>query len=66
MRVVVIGAGLIGVTTAWYLAERGHGVTVLDRNRTPGEGASFANGCLVTPSTSDSWAAPGTPLKILK
>ncbi len=66
MRVVVIGAGLIGVTTAWYLAERGHAVTVLDRNPAPGEGASFANGCLVTPSTSDSWAAPGTPLKILK
>jgi len=62
----VIGAGLIGVTTAWYLAERGHAVTVLDRNPAPGEGASFANGCLLTPSTSDSWAAPGTPLKILK
>lgn len=66
MRVVVIGAGLIGVTTAWYLAERGHEVTVLDRNAGPGEGASYANGALVTPSTSDSWAAPGTPLKILK
>ena len=66
MRVVVIGAGVIGVTTAWYLAERGHEVTVLDRNPGPGEGASFANGALVTPSTSDSWAAPGTPLRILK
>ena len=66
MRVVVIGAGLIGVTSAWYLAERGHEVTVLDRNARPGEGASFANGALLTPSTSDSWAAPGTPLKILK
>jgi D-amino-acid dehydrogenase len=66
VRVVVIGAGLIGVTTAWYLAERGHAVTVLDRNPAPAEGASFANGGLVTPSTSDSWAAPGTPRKILR
>src|SRR5215213_936090 len=66
MRVVVIGAGLIGVTTAWYLTERGHEVTVLDRNSGPAEGASFANGGLITPATSDSWAAPGTPLKILK
>jgi D-amino-acid dehydrogenase len=66
VRIVVIGAGLIGVTTAWYLAEQGHAVTVLDRNPAPAEGASFANGGLVTPSTSDSWAAPGTPLKILK
>ena len=66
MRVVVLGAGLIGVTTAWYLAERGHEVTVVDRHGAPAQGASFANGCLVTPSTSDSWAAPGTPLKILK
>jgi D-amino-acid dehydrogenase len=65
MRVVVVGAGLIGVTTAWYLAEHGHEVTVLDRNPGVAEGASYANGGLVTPSTSDSWAAPGTPLKIL-
>lgn len=65
MRVVVLGAGLIGVTTAWYLAERGHEVEVVERHPRPGEGASFANGCLVTPSTSDSWAAPGTPRKIL-
>jgi D-amino-acid dehydrogenase len=54
VRIVVIGAGLIGVTTAWYLAEQGHAVTVLDRNPAPAEGASFANGGLVTPSTSDS------------
>ena len=66
MRVVVIGGGLIGITTAWYLVERGHEVTVLDRNPQLAEGASFANGGLLTPSTSDSWAAPGTPRKILK
>jgi D-amino-acid dehydrogenase len=66
MRVVVLGAGLIGVLTAYYLAEDGHEVVVVDRQAAVGLETSFANGALITPSTSDSWAAPGTPLKILK
>ena len=66
MRIIVLGAGLIGVLTAWYLAEDGHEVVVVDRQPEVGLETSFANGALITPSTSDSWAAPGTPQKILK
>jgi D-amino-acid dehydrogenase len=66
MRVVVLGAGLIGTATAYYLAKAGHEVVVVDRQRQAGLETSFANGALLTPSTSDSWAAPGTPQKILK
>jgi D-amino-acid dehydrogenase len=66
MRVVVLGAGIIGTTTAFRLAEAGHEVTVVDRQSDSGLETSFANGGLLTPATSDSWAAPGTPAKILK
>jgi len=66
MRIVVLGAGIIGTTTAFRLAEAGHEVTVIDRQPDSGLETSFANGGLVTPATSDSWAAPGTPTKILK
>jgi len=66
MRVVVLGAGLIGTATAYYLAKAGHEVVVVDRQQQAGLETSFANGALLTPSTSDSWAAPGTPQKILK
>lgn len=66
MRVIVLGAGLIGTATAYYLAKFGHEVVVIDRQAKPGLETSFANGALLTPSTSDSWAAPGTPQKILK
>jgi D-amino-acid dehydrogenase len=66
MRVIVLGAGLIGTATAYYLARFGHEVVVVDRQPKAGLETSFANGALLTPSTSDSWAAPGTPQKILK
>jgi D-amino-acid dehydrogenase len=66
MRVIVLGAGLIGTATAYYLAKFGHEVVVIDRQPAAGLETSFANGALLTPSTSDSWAAPGTPQKILK
>jgi len=66
MRIVVLGAGLIGVLTAYYLAKDGHEVVVVDRQGDVGLETSFANGALITPSTSDSWAAPGTPQKLLK
>jgi D-amino-acid dehydrogenase len=66
MRVVVLGAGLIGTATAYYLVKFGHEVVVVDRQSQAGLETSFANGALLTPSTSDSWAAPGTPQKIVK
>ena len=66
MRVMVLGAGVIGTSCAYHLVKAGHDVIVLDRQRGPALETSFANGALITPSTSDSWAAPGTPQKILK
>ena len=66
MLVVVLGAGIIGTKTAFRLAEAGHGVTVVDRQPDAGLETSFANGGLVTPATSNSWAAPETPTRILK
>jgi D-amino-acid dehydrogenase len=66
MRVIVLGAGVIGTTTAYALADAGHEVVVIERRPQAGLETSFANGGLVTPATSDSWAAPGTPTKIMK
>jgi D-amino-acid dehydrogenase len=63
---VVLGAGVVGVATAWYLAEGGYRVTVIDRQPAAGLETSFANGALVTPSMSDPWAAPGVPALIVK
>ena len=57
---LVIGGGLIGVTTAWYLAERGVEVTLLERREATALETSFANGGLITPSQSDPWNGPGT------
>lgn len=65
-RIVVLGGGVIGTTTAYYLALRGFPVTVLERRDEVGLETSFANGGLLTPSMADPWAAPGMPLKILK
>lgn len=63
---LVIGGGLMGVTSAWYLAERGFEVTVLERREASALETSFANGGLLTPSQSDPWNAPGTWLYLLK
>jgi D-amino-acid dehydrogenase len=60
MKVIVIGSGLIGVTTAYFLSLRGHEVTVIDREQSPGQETSFANGGLLTPSMSEPWNAPGS------
>jgi D-amino-acid dehydrogenase len=62
---VVLGAGVIGVTTAYYLARDGHKVVVVERQPAAGLETSFANGALITPGMSDPWAAPGTPAMIL-
>lgn len=66
MRVVVLGSGVIGVTTAWFLAKQGHEVTVVDRQPGPALETSFANAGQVSPGYSTPWAAPGIPLKAVK
>ncbi|WP_366653644.1 D-amino acid dehydrogenase [Fodinicurvata sp. EGI_FJ10296] len=66
MHVIVIGAGVVGVTTAWYLADNGHEVTVIDRASGPAMETSFANAGGVCPGFAGPWAAPGMPLKALK
>jgi D-amino-acid dehydrogenase len=58
-QILIIGGGLIGLATAHALLERGENVHVLEAERQPGLGASFANGGLVTPSMSEPWNAPG-------
>ncbi|HET6724375.1 MAG TPA: D-amino acid dehydrogenase [Gammaproteobacteria bacterium] len=63
---LVIGGGIIGSTTAWYLADRGFDVTVLERRAGVGLETSFANTGLLTPSQADPWNAPGTALHLLK
>jgi D-amino-acid dehydrogenase len=59
MRVLIIGGGLIGVTTAYFLSSRGHQITVIDREDSPGRDTSFANGGLLTASMAEPWNAPG-------
>ena len=66
MRVVVLGAGVIGVTSAWYLAQAGHRVTVIDRQPGPALETSFANAGEISPGYASPWAAPGIPMKALK
>ena len=66
MHVIVLGSGVIGTTTAYYLARRGARVTVLDRQASPAQETSFANAGQVSPGYSTPWAAPGIPLKALK
>lgn len=66
MRIVVLGAGLIGVSSAWFLAEDGHEVIVVDRQPGPALETSFANGGQISTSHAEPWANPATPLKILK
>ncbi|MFT4012061.1 MAG: D-amino acid dehydrogenase [Paracoccus sp. (in: a-proteobacteria)] len=66
MKIVVLGAGVVGVTSAWYLAKAGHEVTVVDRQPGPALETSFANAGEISPGYSSPWAAPGIPLKALK
>ena len=66
MKVIVLGSGVIGATSAWYLAEVGHEVVVLDRQPGPALETSFANAGEISPGYASPWAAPGIPLKALK
>ena len=58
MRVLVLGSGVVGVTSAYYLAKQGHEVTVVDRQPAAGMETSFANAGQVSPGYSAPWAAP--------
>ncbi|MFM0098197.1 D-amino acid dehydrogenase [Paraburkholderia nemoris] len=66
MRVVVLGSGVVGVTSAYYLARAGHEVTVIDREPGPALETSFANAGQISPGYASPWAAPGVPLKAVK
>lgn len=65
MQVAVIGGGVIGVCTAYYLAEAGHEVVVVERHNNVAEQASFGNAGVVSPAYAMPWAAPGMPRRIL-
>ena len=66
MKVLILGAGVIGVTSAYYLAKAGHEVTVLDRQPGPGLETSFANAGEISPGYAAPWAGPGIPLKAVR
>jgi D-amino-acid dehydrogenase len=65
-HVIVLGAGVTGVTTAWFLRQAGHQVTVIDRQPGAGLETSFANGGQISVSHAEPWANPSAPLKVLK
>src|SRR5688500_3280554 len=66
MKIAIVGAGIIGVTTAWELAVDGHEVAVFDRRNSAAEESSFANAGVVAPGYVTPWAAPGMRAKALR
>ena len=66
MRVLVLGSGVIGTASAYYLARQGFEVMVVDRQQAPAMETSFANAGQVSPGYASPWAAPGVPLKAMK
>lgn len=66
MHVIVLGAGLTGVTSAWYLRQAGHTVTVVDRQPAAGLETSYANGGQLSASHPEPWANPGAPAQVLR
>lgn len=66
MRVVVIGAGVVGVTTAYYLARSGHQVTVVEKESEAATLASAGNAGLIAPGHSFAWASPSAPKELLR
>ena len=66
MKVVIMGAGVIGVTTAYYLAKQGAEVVVIDRQTGPGLETSYANAGQLSYGMTSPWAAPGIPMKAFK
>lgn len=66
MKILVLGAGVIGVTSAWYLRRAGHEVTVIERNPEPALETSYANGGQISVSHAEPWANPRAPARILE
>lgn len=66
MKVLILGSGVVGVTSAYYLARQGHEVTVVDRQPSPAMETSYGNAGQVSFGFSSPWAAPGIPLKAVK
>jgi len=66
MKVLVLGAGVVGVATAYYLWKDGHEVTVVERQPGPGRETSYGNAGGLCPSFAGPWAAPGMISKVLK
>ncbi|SAI72120.1 D-amino acid dehydrogenase small subunit [Bordetella ansorpii] len=66
MKVAVLGSGIIGVSTAWWLSQSGHDVVVIDRRAGPAQETSLANGGQISVSYAEPWANPQAPLKLLK
>lgn len=66
MKVIVLGSGIIGTASAWFLNKAGHDVTVIDRQPGAAQETSFANGCQISVSHAEPWANPSAPAKLLK
>lgn len=66
MKVVVLGAGIIGTASAWYLLDHGHEVTIVDRQADAALETTYANGSQISVCYCEPWAGPSTPLKLLK
>ena len=66
MKVIVLGSGIIGTASAWFLNQAGHDVTVIDRQSGSAQETSFANGCQISVSHAEPWANPAAPMKVLK
>ena len=66
MKVIVLGAGIVGTASAWFLNKAGHDVTVIERQPGAAQETSFANGCQISVSHAEPWANPAAPLKVLK
>ena len=66
MKVIVLGSGIVGTASAWFLNKAGHDVTVIERQPGAAQETSFANGCQISVSHAEPWANPSAPLKVLK
>ena len=66
MKVIVLGSGIVGTSSAWWLQAAGHEVVVIDREQGPAQETSFANGGQISVSYAEPWANPQAPLQLLK